>query len=91
MLWNFSEASAKKYIKNAIIDIIIEYNDNYVPLNYIYKHINKYLKSKNIILKLNNKRRSVNYYIKFTYKTWNNFLIKLDDKLLINNNYIIFI
>ena len=64
---------------------------NKVPLQYIYINLNKELKIDGIVLRKNNKCRSINTYIKFKYKNWHNLLLNLNDKYLINKTHIILI
>jgi len=91
MDWNISATELFDIIDIYITKLINSFGNNIVPLQYIYINLNKELKIDGIILRKNNKCRSINTYIKFKYKNWHNLLLNLNDKYLINKTHIILI
>ena len=91
MDWNISATELFDIIDIYITKLINLFGNNIVPLQYIYINLNKELKIDGIILRKNNKCRSINTYIKFKYKNWYNLLLNLNDKYLINKTHIILI
>ena len=91
MEWNIADDEFIKIADKCISQLINNYNISIVPLEYIYRNLDKELKRAGIFLKLNNKRRSVKVYIKSKYKNWVHFLFEFENKFMINRNNIIII
>ena len=101
MDWNISDNELLDIIDTYITKLIYLFDtnivnrnivgSNIVPLQFIYLNLNKELKINGIILRKNNKCRSINTYIKFKYKNWYNLLLNLNNKYLINKTHIILI
>ena len=64
MTWNIEKKDFVENINSVIINLIKYYPINVVPLEYIYKNIDCYLKKNGIFLKYKNRHRSVKVYIK---------------------------
>ena len=91
MDWNISDDELLDIIDLYLTKLIYLFGGNIVPLQFIYLNLNKELKVDGIILRKNNKCRSINTYIKFKYKNWYNLLLNLNNKYLINKMHIILI
>ena len=91
MDWNISDDELLDIIDLYLTKLIYLFGGNIVPLQFIYLNLNKELKVDGIILRKNNKCRSINTYIKFKYKNWYNLLLNLNNKYLINKTHIILI
>ena len=68
MDWNISDDELLDIIDLYLTKLIYLFGGNIVPLQFIYLNLNKELKVDGIILRKNNKCRSINTYIKFKYK-----------------------
>uniref|UniRef100_A0A6C0IY17 Uncharacterized protein n=1 Tax=viral metagenome TaxID=1070528 RepID=A0A6C0IY17_9ZZZZ len=89
MDWNYDSEELYNIIFKYLILFLSNLYEIKITKIYIYKNFNKFLKHNNIYLKKKDKIRSVNYYIKRVYKTWDNFFLNLNtDIIFSSNNYI---